>query len=163
MNNLEIENASSALGEKMSEEKLARKILRFLPKRFNMKVTTIEEAQDINNIRVDELVRSLQTFELGMSDRSEKKSKSITLVSNTDEGCDMDTDEELSNAIVLLGRQFNKVMKRVNMKSISDIKNNSSNISKSNDSGSKPRSEKRSSQRKGVQCHECEGFGNIRA
>lgn len=84
MNILEIENASSALGEKMSKEKLARKILRSLPKRFDMKVTAIEEAHDINNIRVDELVGSLQTFELGMSDRSEKKNKSIAFVSNTD-------------------------------------------------------------------------------
>lgn len=47
MNILEIVNASSALGEKMFEEKLARKILRSLPKRFDMKVTSIEEAQDI--------------------------------------------------------------------------------------------------------------------
>jgi hypothetical protein len=39
-------NTSFTLGEKMSEEKLVRKILRSLPKKFDMKVTTIEEAQD---------------------------------------------------------------------------------------------------------------------
>ena len=37
-------NASFALGEKMPDEKLVRKILRSLPKRFAMKVTAIEEA-----------------------------------------------------------------------------------------------------------------------
>ena len=47
MNILEIANTSGALGEKMSDEKLVRKILRSLPKRFDMKVTAIEEAQDI--------------------------------------------------------------------------------------------------------------------
>ena len=47
MNILELANASSALGEAMTEEKRVRKILRSLPKRFQMKVTVIKEAQDI--------------------------------------------------------------------------------------------------------------------
>ncbi|MCI18307.1 gag-pol polyprotein, partial [Trifolium medium] len=87
----------------MSEEKLVRKILRSLPKKFDMKVTTIEEAQDISNMKVDELVGSLQ--ELAISDRSEKKNKSIAFVSNADDEemqCDMETDESISDAIVLL-------------------------------------------------------------
>lgn len=37
----DISNASFALGEKISEEKLSRKILRSLPKRFEMKVSAI--------------------------------------------------------------------------------------------------------------------------
>ncbi|MCI10390.1 gag-protease polyprotein, partial [Trifolium medium] len=39
MNIMDIANSSESLGEKMSEEKLVRKILRSLPKRFDMKVT----------------------------------------------------------------------------------------------------------------------------
>ena len=62
MNIIEIANASSALGEKMSESKLVRKILRSLPKRFDMKVTAIEEAQDINKMKVDELVGSFKVL-----------------------------------------------------------------------------------------------------
>lgn len=119
MNILDIIDISSALGEKMSEEKLVRKILRSLPKKFDMKVTTIEEAQDICNMRMDELVGSIQTFELAISDRSEKKNKSITFISNTiDEEVqyDLETNEGISNAIVLLGRQFNKVLKIMDRK-----------------------------------------------
>ena len=63
MNVLEIVGACSVLGEKIPEEKLVRKMLRSLPKRFDMKVTAIEEAQDITNMKVDELVVSLQTFD----------------------------------------------------------------------------------------------------
>ncbi|MCI89325.1 gag-pol polyprotein, partial [Trifolium medium] len=59
----------------MSEEKLARKILRSLPKRFNMKVIAIEESQDLSTIKVDELIGSLQTFEMALDDRTEKKHK----------------------------------------------------------------------------------------
>ncbi|KAK2451549.1 gag-protease polyprotein [Trifolium repens] len=42
----DIVNSSFALGEKISEEKIARKILRSLPKRLNIKVTTIKESQE---------------------------------------------------------------------------------------------------------------------
>jgi hypothetical protein len=61
MKTLDLANASGALGEKMAEEKLVRKILRSLPKKFDMKVTDIEEAQDIKNMKVEELIGSLQT------------------------------------------------------------------------------------------------------
>jgi len=47
---------------------------------------------------------------------TEKKGKSIALVSNVDaeesQG-DLDDDESLSKTIVSLGRQFNKILKRV--------------------------------------------------
>ena len=97
MNILEIANTSGALGEKMAEEKLVRKILRSLPKRFAMKVTAIEEAQDISKLKVDELIGSLQTFEMGITDNGDKKNKSIALVSNTD------VEENISQAIAMLG------------------------------------------------------------
>ncbi|WP_368970997.1 hypothetical protein, partial [Bacillus cereus] len=71
----DLSNASSALGEPMSDEKLVRKILRSLPQKFAMKVTAIEEAQDIENMKVGELIGSLQTFELKLSGKSEKKNK----------------------------------------------------------------------------------------
>ncbi|KAK2424222.1 gag-protease polyprotein [Trifolium repens] len=44
MNLIDIANAFEDLGEKVSDEKLSRKMLRSLPKRFDMKVTAIEEA-----------------------------------------------------------------------------------------------------------------------
>lgn len=59
----------------MSEEKLVRKILRSLPKKFDTKVTTIEEAQDLSTIKVDELNGSLQTFELVINDKSERRTR----------------------------------------------------------------------------------------
>jgi len=50
MNVLDMANSFDYLGEKLSAEKLVRKILRSLPKKFDMKVTAIEEAQDITNM-----------------------------------------------------------------------------------------------------------------
>ena len=79
----DIANTSFALGEKMSNEKLVRNILRSLPKRFPMKVTAIEEAQDISTMPVDELIGSLQTFEMTLNNKTDKKNKSIAFLSNT--------------------------------------------------------------------------------
>ncbi|MCI57188.1 gag-pol polyprotein, partial [Trifolium medium] len=64
MDILEFANSFDALGEPISDEKLVSKILRSLPKRFDMKVTAIEESQDLATIQVDELIGSLQTYEL---------------------------------------------------------------------------------------------------
>ena len=44
---------------------------------FDMKVTTIEKDQDISNMRIDKPIKSLQTFELAISDKSDKKNKII--------------------------------------------------------------------------------------
>src|ERR1051325_5885124 len=126
MNVLEIVGACNALGEKIPEEKLVRKMLRSLPKRFNMKVTAIEEAQDINNMKVDELVGSLQKFELSINERYEKKSKIITFKSNTEEKSeefDLNTEEGLSNTIVMLGRQFNEVLEKMEGSSRPNVQN----------------------------------------
>lgn len=76
---LDITNGSFVLGEKISKEKLVRKVLRSLPKRFDMKVTAIEEAHDIATMKVDKLSGYLRTFEMSFGDKSDKKSKNIAL------------------------------------------------------------------------------------
>ncbi|KAG8483095.1 hypothetical protein CXB51_022018 [Gossypium anomalum] len=51
------------LGEHFSKVKLVRKVLHSLLERFVIKVTVIEEANDITTLRLDELISSLRTFE----------------------------------------------------------------------------------------------------
>lgn len=60
----DIVDSSFNLGEKISEPKIVRKILRSLPKLFKPKVTAIEKSKDIATIKVKELVGSLQTYKL---------------------------------------------------------------------------------------------------
>jgi len=147
MSILDIANTSSALGERMSEEKLVRKILRSLPKRFDMKVTTIEKTQDISNTKVDELIGSLQTFELAINDRCEKKKKNIAFVSNTDEEdvqCDMETDESILDAFVRLGRELNKVLEMIDKKSRPNVHNISFDISRNNETHRRDRNDENS-------------------
>lgn len=111
----DITNTYFPLRENMSEEKLARKILGFLPKKFNMKVTSIEEAQDLSSIKFDEIIIFLQAFEMAINDRSEKKKKSIAFASNTEEDEDQG-EENLSDVLALVGRKFYEALKRLDSK-----------------------------------------------
>jgi len=84
LNILHIINSFESRGEKISDEKLVRKILRSLPKRFDMKVTAIEEAQDISSLKVDELIGSLQNFEITFNRKTDKKGEGIAFASSVD-------------------------------------------------------------------------------
>jgi len=117
LNILDIANSFDSLGEKMSEEKLVRKLLRSLPERFDMKVIVIEEAQDISTLKVDELIGSLQNFEININNNICKKGKGNALISDIDDEetqMEFKDNESLSEAIVLFGRQFNKILKQAN-------------------------------------------------
>ena len=50
------------LGEKMEDSKIVRKILRSLPESFHTKVTAIEESKNLDEIKIQELIGSLQTY-----------------------------------------------------------------------------------------------------
>ena len=65
------------LGDKMEDSKVIRKILRSLPENFRAKVAAIEESKDLYEIKVQELIGSLQTYELTLP--SQRKSKSLAL------------------------------------------------------------------------------------
>src|ERR1044072_3058372 len=167
----DIANTSFALGEKMTNKKLVRKILRSLPKRFAIKVTAIEEAQDITLMQVDELIGSLQTFELSLNDKADKKNKSIAFVSNTYEGDDdseSDLAGEFTEALALLSKKFNRAFKRFDRRSRPNVNDKmSDNVKKFDNSRNagfqrKYKDDEKPSKAKGIQCHECEGYGHIK-
>src|SRR6266571_3453971 len=74
----DIVNSTFNLGESIAESKIVRKILRSLPERFHAKITAIEEVKDIYQIPLTELVRNLQTYEIGLG-LMEKSGKSRNL------------------------------------------------------------------------------------
>ena len=101
-----IVNYAFNLGECIAESKIVRKILRSLPERFHAKITAIEEAQDIDQIPLTELVGNLQTYEMGLGSMGKgEKSKNLALKGieeeiedseSEDEDEDDDVDEDLS-------------------------------------------------------------------
>jgi len=129
-----------------------------------MKVTSIEEAQDVSNMQVKELIGSLQNFEL-VDNRTEKKGKGIAFTANTadDEGLEESfEDENLSENLVMLGRQFNRILKQANRRSKGNGQNIRFNIDRQQSNPRYDRTNEKNRRYKGVQCHECEGYGHIR-
>jgi hypothetical protein len=62
----DLRNSMGSLGKSISDVKLIRKILRSLPERFRIKVTTIEESKDLEDMKIEELVGSLQTYKYSL-------------------------------------------------------------------------------------------------
>jgi hypothetical protein len=53
-----LRNSMVSLGKQISDVKLIQKILRSLPERFRIKVTTIEESKNLEEMKIKELVGS---------------------------------------------------------------------------------------------------------
>ena len=69
----DIVNFSFNLGELILDSKVVRKVFKSLPKRFKPKVTTIEESNGIDSMRVDELVGFIQTYEMTLPSSQKPK------------------------------------------------------------------------------------------
>jgi len=117
-----------------------------------MKVTAIEEAQDISSLKIDELIGSLQNLEITVNSKTDKKGNDIAFTSS------MDSDESQA----LLGSQFKKIFKRFDRRSRPNVQNIRPNIDNQSSKEKMARSDEMNSQYKGVQCHECEGYDHIR-
>ncbi|XP_022849862.1 uncharacterized protein LOC111371947 [Olea europaea var. sylvestris] len=152
----DIVNSSFNLGERIPETKIVRKVLRSLPERFRPKVTAIKGSKDLDEVKIEELVGSLQTYELTISQH--KKGKSIALKSiKEDESSDAESlrDEKIAYFV----KKFQKVLKNrrkpQDRKSGAPSRFTKDKIEKVNNKGSseKPRL---------VRCHECQGIGHYR-
>ncbi|GAV89508.1 LOW QUALITY PROTEIN: zf-CCHC domain-containing protein/UBN2 domain-containing protein, partial [Cephalotus follicularis] len=86
----DIINALKGLGNVYTNHELVSKILRCLPKSWEPKVTAINEVKDLSTFPLEELLGSLMTHELRMSDqaRNEPKKKTIALKASKDEESD---------------------------------------------------------------------------
>ena len=77
-------NAMKGLGEKIDEASLIQNILRSLPKRFNPKVSTIEELSDLKTLPIDQLLGTLITYEMRIGkDNSTTREASFKVDKNT--------------------------------------------------------------------------------
>ncbi|CAM8877475.1 unnamed protein product [Rhodiola kirilowii] len=161
-------NEASTLGEALPEEKVVQKILRSLPKRFAMKVTAIEEANNTKTMSWKELIGNLCTYELQHLTVPESKVKSVGLKAET--GVDDESTDGVSEELELLTKNFNKLLKKINRRGAGQ---NSLNLSKFQDvrrvdfqpweKQSDQKGNSKSGRTKGIKCRECGGFGHLQA
>jgi hypothetical protein len=140
-----IRNSTINLGKKMTDAKMVKKILRSLPPRFIPQVAAITQSQDLETMRVEELVGLLQTFELLLP--KPRNSKNLALKIKTTKGRPVDFfDEEFGDdeELAMMARKFKKF-----------LRNNGNSRSRESKNSVNPSRE--------VKCYECGGVGHIRA
>jgi len=106
-----LRNSMVSLGKLVSDVKLIRIILRSLPESFRIKVTTIEESKDLEEMKIEELVGSLQTYELSFP--PVKKMKTIALKASKKKvkiSSEEDSKDE-EKAVVMLAKIFGRLMR----------------------------------------------------
>ena len=101
------------------------KILRSLPARWRPKVTTIEEAKDLNTLSVEDLVNSLKVHEIGLNEHDSaskeksialpskgKSSKAFKVIESEDESPDGDSDEDPTEKMAMLSNKLEYLAKK---------------------------------------------------
>ncbi|KAH6778082.1 hypothetical protein C2S51_009394 [Perilla frutescens var. frutescens] len=135
-------------------------ILRSLPRRFAYKVTTIEEAKDVSKMKLQELMGSLCTFELGLTDEETVQKKSIAFQagSSADVPSNVPDKHDLAETIVMLSKNFSRFDKCYEKsKQNNPDKNRLFKPRRSKDEDSNE------DKHKEVKCRECGGFGHYQA
>jgi hypothetical protein len=123
---------------------------------FKIKVTTIEESKDLEEMMIEELVGSLQTYELSLP--PVKKVKTIALMASkkkarVSSGEDFHNEEDV---VAMLAKNFGRLMKNDKFK-----KKFSKRLKKA-PKESEPEEAKKKDPR-GPRCFQCSSFGHIQA
>ena len=108
----EIVTTKLNLGEKIEDAKMVRKILRSLSESFQAKVTAIKGSKDLDEIKIQELIRSLQTYELGLP--SHKSNKSLALKTINERTNDSSEEDDVEKEVAFLAKNFWKFLKMMN-------------------------------------------------
>ena len=110
----DIVNSAYNLGEIYDQPKIVRKILRSLTKNVRPKVTAITESKEVDSIPTDELVGSLQSYELDLPKTSKSKSMVLKSIDDVEVG---GFDDELSaTEIAYLAKNFRNFLRNNNRK-----------------------------------------------
>ena len=94
------------LGEKTEDSKIVKKILRSLPKSFCAKVTAIKESKDLDDIKVQELIGSLQTYELSLPTQRKSKSLALKTINERLEVHDSSDEDVVDKDVTYLVKSF---------------------------------------------------------
>ena len=98
-------------GEKTKDSKIVKKILRSLSEGFRAKVTAMEESKDLDDITVQELIGSLQTYELSLPNQRKSKSLALKTVNERVDVHDSSDDDTIEKDVAYLAKNFRKFLK----------------------------------------------------
>ena len=82
-----------------------------MPESFHAKVTAIEESKDLDDIKVEKLISSLQTYELSLPNQRKSKSLSLKTVNERVDAHDSSDDDAVEKDVAYLAKNFRKFLK----------------------------------------------------
>ncbi|KZV42862.1 hypothetical protein F511_17466 [Dorcoceras hygrometricum] len=108
----------TSLGKEYSNRELALKVMRALPREWDVKTVAMRESKDLNKLELQDLFANLKAYEFELETRSEALSTSQPTkdLAATSEQCSPSTSkstEQLSNdAMSLFVKKFGKFLRR---------------------------------------------------
>ncbi|KZV34514.1 hypothetical protein F511_21751 [Dorcoceras hygrometricum] len=109
----------NSLGKEYSNRELALKVMRALPKEWDVKTMAMRESKDLNKMELHDLFANLKAYEFELETRSEAPSTSQptkALAATTIEQCSPSTSksaEQLSDDVMsLFAKKFGKFMRK---------------------------------------------------
>ena len=132
--------------------------MRSLPESFRAKVTTIEESKDLDEIKIQELIGSFQTYELGLPSHKSSKSLALkTIIERIDNSLE---EDDVEKEVVLLAKNFRKFLKMNN--SGKPFNRGKFTSPKGDRKEFRKKDGKESQSAQGITCFECNGHGHVK-
>ena len=82
-----------------------------MPRSFCTKLTAIKESKDLDEIKVQELISSLQTYELSLPSQRKSKSFAFKTINERIEAQDSKDENEVEKEVAYLAKNFFKFLK----------------------------------------------------
>ena len=150
------------LGEKTEDSKIVRKILHSFPDSFRAKVIAIEESKDLNEIKIEELFGSFQTYKLSLPFQRKSKSLALKTVNERLEAQDSsnEDEDEVEKDVAYLAKNFRKFLKF--KRDGKSFKKGKFSKFKKDKKDFKKKDSRDSSPSEMVTCFECKGLGHVK-
>ena len=130
-----------------------------MPESFLAKVTAIEESKDLNDIIVQELVGSLQIYEMSLPNQRKSKSLTLKTINEKVEVHDSSEEDFVDKYVAYLVKNFQKFLIFKNNGKFGDKGKLQSLGREKREFKKKDGKESQSTQ--GVTCFECNGHGHF--
>ena len=82
-----------------------------IARELSCKVTAIEESKDLDEIKIQELIDSLQTYELSLPSQRKSKSLAPKTINKRVEAQDSSNEDEVEKEAAYLAKNFHKFLK----------------------------------------------------
>ena len=123
-------------------------------------MTAIEESKDLDEIKVQELIGSLQTHEISFPNQRKRKSLAFKTINERVEAHDSSDEDVVEKDVAYLAKNFRKFLKFKNNGKFGDKGKFTSSGKEKKDFKKRERKESQSTQ--GVTCFECNGHGHFK-